>query len=229
MKIPNAIDGIPFEVRPIRGDPAEAQRRAIASMNATKASRPLTRRTAQPAMTLGGRRYLEAELRWQAFLRRRRRRIVADSYRAGDDQLDLARARATRARLRRIPDRRSGRQDLDFAEAVRARLTKREAYVHGSHPTPLGKYTQAEVDRLGREGKALAKGDGSHWFPIALYSDIHNAVAAYRALKPKERNGVHAWIVERARMIGAEHLLPKGMGEPNPGLHPNELERERGS
>ena len=51
MKIPNAIDGIPFEVRPVRGDPAEARRRALASMNATMRARPSLRRTAQPVMT----------------------------------------------------------------------------------------------------------------------------------------------------------------------------------
>jgi hypothetical protein len=103
---------------------------------------------------------------------------------------------------------------LELAKAKRVRLTKREAYVHGSHPTPHGKYTSEEVEQLGLEGKALARGDETHWFPIALYSDIHNAVAAYRQLKPSERDGVHRWIVERARAIGAEHLLPKGMGEP---------------
>ena len=110
-----------------------------------------------------------------------------------------------------------GRQNLDLAKAKRVRLTEREAYVHGSHPTPIGKYTQEEVDQLGREGKALAKGDESRWFPIAVVSDIDNAVAAYRKLAPSERNGVRAERTADALAEQLEWLSGVGIEEENGG------------
>lgn len=146
-------------------------------------------------MTREAWRYWAAEERWRRHLEGK----AGDSHRTGRDQLDLAKAKARRAE-------------------------RREAYVHGSHPTPAGKYSLAEVEQLGKEGKALAKGDGTHWFAIAEYADIHNAVAAYRALKPGERDGVHKWIIERARAIGAEHLLPNGWGTFAEKLGPRETE-----
>jgi hypothetical protein len=153
-------------------------------------------------MTPAARRYLESERAWQRQLRRRRARLVVGLPQSGRDQLDLAKAK-------------------------RARLKQRAAYVTGQDGHPMGRYDAEAVERLGREGKALARGDGSHWFPIVDLRDLHNAIAAYLALKASERNGVRAWIVKRARELGLDEQLPKGWGALNPGLHPNELERER--
>jgi len=90
---------IPWERRPVT-DPAAARATALQSMNAQP--RLGLRRKPQPAMTLSARRYLQAEIRWAAFLRRRKARIVAGSHRSGRDQLDVAKAK--RARLPRRTD-----------------------------------------------------------------------------------------------------------------------------
>jgi hypothetical protein len=113
-----------------------------------------------------------------------------------------------------------------MAKAKRTRLGRdRRAYVHGSEPTPKGKYSDAEIQKLGEQGKAMRKPGGGHWFPNAVANDIPNAVAAYLALPPGAREGVRAWIVKRAREMGLDEQLPKGWGELNPGLHPNEVAR----
>jgi HK97 family phage prohead protease len=120
---------------------------------------------------------------------------------SGRDRLELAAAKAKRTMLRRSAER---------------------AYTHGSDPTPLGKYTAAEVEQLGKEGKALEKGDGTFWFPLKMASDVANCVAAYRELNPKAREGVYRWITLRCRALKLEYLLPKGWGEYSGKLHPNE-------
>jgi hypothetical protein len=156
-------------------------------------------------------RYAEAETRWQRFLRRRRRSGRAD--------LDLAKAR--RSRLRRDDSVQGGTMAVGAAGGAAS-----SAYVVGSDPTPQGKYSPREVQRLGEEGRALPRKGGGYWFPIANSSDIQNAVNAYRGLTPREREGagVLAWIIERARKLGVMHLLPKGWGEPVQKVGPRERE-----
>jgi hypothetical protein len=192
------LDGIPFEVRPVT-DPAAARAAAYRSMNASRQARSQPRRKVPTPHPLDcecvGCSYSRSSAQQGQLERRRRARPRKRTDHTA--RRDLAKAR----------DRRDVREARRIGQAQRA-------YVSGSDPTPLGKYSQEDVDQLGREAKALAKGDGSHWFPIAKHNDVQNAVAAYRKLKPGERNGVHAWIVERARLLNAEHLLPKGMGEP---------------
>jgi hypothetical protein len=100
----------------------------------------------------------------------------------------------------------------DLERAKRARLLRAESYVHGSHPTPLGKYTADEVEQLGKEGKAMPKPGGGFWFPLVSVSDVANCVAAYRALKPSQRDGVREWITKRCRALKIENWLPQGWG-----------------
>jgi hypothetical protein len=80
------------------------------------------------------------------------------------------------------------------------------------------------VQQLGREGKALERPDGTFWFPLVSASDVDNCVAAYRALTPSQRPGVHAWILMRTRLLNIQYLLPKGWDEPVKKLHPRETE-----
>jgi hypothetical protein len=125
----------------------------------------------------------------------------------------------------------SGRHDLDLVRAkciqrdAKAPLSRRaDAYVHGSDPTPLGKYDRETVERLGKESKALQKRDGSFWFPLTAASDVDNCVAAYRALEATERDGVRAWITLRCRLLNLSHMLPQGWDEYSGKLHPRETE-----
>jgi len=78
-------------------------------------------------------------------------------------------------------------------------------------------YTDEQIEQLGREGKAMPKPGGGYWLPIARYADVTAAVAAYRELAPRQREGVYRWITLRARLLKAEHLLPQGWGGTEPG------------
>jgi hypothetical protein len=186
----------PFERRPVcdsRAERAEAKRLAYASM---RASGQAPTRKAKPApLTPDGQAYLEAEQRWER------------------DPARLALLRRPRRMVRR-PQRvdGSGRDLLHLAKAKRARLQRTDACVHGSHPTPQGRYSDDELQKLGERGLALQMPDGSYAYPIVNLADLMNAVAAYERADG-DKTGVRARIVRRAREMGLDYLLPKGWGE----------------
>jgi hypothetical protein len=136
---------------------------------------------------LSARRYLASERRWAPYLARR----GADSHRTGRDVLDLAKARAARHR------RASG------------------AYVHGSHPTPKGRYSADELIQLGKEGKALQLPNGSYGYVVQNLADLMNALAAYKDPRFKNHDGkVRSWIVSRVILLGLVDQLPVGWAQP---------------
>jgi hypothetical protein len=194
--------GLPLEYRPVT-DPAAARAAALQSMNATMATRqtrsrsaPKTRPVRRTALSPSALRYALAEERWQRVLRRRRRSGRAD--------LDLAKARrAALPRLRRDDSTQGGTMAVGAAGGAST-----DAYTDGSHPTPLGVYTQEEVDRLGRAGKALWIGGRFAW-PIANRRDLLNCVAGWRLLRPgKAASEVKAWIKRRAIGMNLEGCMP---------------------
>jgi HK97 family phage prohead protease len=80
-----------------------------------------------------------------------------------------------------------------------------DASVEGEEDEP--RYTDAEIEKLGEEGKALKKPGGGFHYPIADVRDVSNAVKDFNRAKSTEP-GVRAWIVKRARLLKAEHRLP---------------------
>ena len=71
------------------------------------------------------------------------------------------------------------------------------------------KYTQAEINALGRQGKAFRHPDGTYAFPINDREDLSNAIRAVggRARKsPAE--AVRRFIMHRAREMGLSSMIP---------------------
>ena len=92
----------------------------------------------------------------------------------------------------------------------------------------LGRYTPKEVQRLGEAGYALELPDGAFAYPILNSVDLTNALTCYLQAEGGKPPGLHKWIIERANILRLTHLWPKGWGVLDPGLHPNEVEREGG-
>jgi hypothetical protein len=199
----------PFERRPVT-DPAEAKRVALASLAATRTS-PRSRRSARaqrkakPKVLLGaGGTEVEVET-----LIAPSKKLTPSAARYAANETAWAR------RLRRKADgRRSGRDQLDLARAKRARHRRSDAYIDGQDDTPLGAYTQLEVDALGARGEAFQKRDGSYGFVVKTRRDLLNALAAWRQLPSTSARArtealeVKAWIKERAIHLKLEELLP---------------------
>ena len=81
-----------------------------------------------------------------------------------------------------------------------------DASVEGEEDEP--RYTQAEIDKLGAEGKAFKKRDGTFGWPTKDRRDLLNAIQAFGRAKPSEAAAVKAYIKLRARLMGYESLLP---------------------
>ena len=118
------------------------------------------------------------------------------------------------------------RSYMQEARRNRARLTLRahpgsNASVEGKEDSP--RYAQAQIDKLGAEGKAFRKSDGTYGWPIVDGRDVSNAVRDFIRMKPGTRTGIRTWIVKRAHLIGAESRLPEAWrSKAKPGVGPNE-------
>ncbi len=119
------------------------------------------------------------------------------------------------------------------AKANRARVNAgrshpgTDASTEGHEPGP--RYTDAELAKLGAEGKALRKKDGSYGWPIVDRRDLLNALAdlarVAARLSPAERSRVKAWIKLRAVVMSLDRLLPASWYTPVAKLHPSEKDR----
>jgi hypothetical protein len=104
------------------------------------------------------------------------------------------------------------RSYVEEAKATRARLRSRrahpgsEASTDGEEDTP--RYTDAEVQKLGEEGKANKRTDGKYNFPVSDRRDLLNAIKAWGRARPSERASVKAFIKARAAVMALEDLLP---------------------
>ncbi len=97
------------------------------------------------------------------------------------------------------------RSELDIAKARRARLGGRRDYRADDHP----RYTDAQIQKLGEEGKALKRKDGkTYHYPIVNGRDVTNAVRAWGRAVPSEREAVRRWISKRAVRLRVTYRLP---------------------
>lgn len=134
-----------------------------------------------------------------------------------DESLPAVRGRSQVA-VRRKPKSVTGRSHLEIARAYLAKGTRGHpgsaASVEGEEDQP--RYTDAQIQNLGEEGKALKKPVGGYDYPIADGRDVSNAVKAFGRAKPSERAGVRAWIVKRARILAIEGRLPESWSVKSP-------------
>lgn len=71
------------------------------------------------------------------------------------------------------------------------------------------KYTDAQVEALGKEGKAFKNPDGHFSFPIADTADLSNAIQALGRAPDAVRDAVKAYIKGRAEALKATSSLPE--------------------
>ena len=70
------------------------------------------------------------------------------------------------------------------------------------------RYTDDQVEALGKEGKAFPKRDGTYSYPVADRRDLLNAIKAFGRARPSEASALKAWLKTRARVMRLESLLP---------------------
>ena len=90
---------------------------------------------------------------------------------------------------------------VETAKARRAAVMTGEARA-GS------KYSQADIDKLGKEGKAHKAADGHYHFPIDDHEDVKNAVRALGRAPASERPSIRRFIMKRAAALKATYLIP---------------------
>lgn len=71
------------------------------------------------------------------------------------------------------------------------------------------KYTDAQVEALGKEGKAFKKPDGHYSFPVDDAGDLENAIQALGRAPEAVRDAVKAYIKKRAEALKATDKLPE--------------------
>ena len=69
-------------------------------------------------------------------------------------------------------------------------------------------YSQAEVDELGKAGKAFKNPDGHYSFPIANRSDLLNAIHATGRSGLADKAPLRKYIIARAKALNASRLIP---------------------
>jgi hypothetical protein len=75
-------------------------------------------------------------------------------------------------------------------------------------PALAARYTYAEIQALGKEGKAHKRKDGKYNFPIVDRRDLLDAILAVGGTGAGERFSVKRWIVYRARLLGMKSDVP---------------------
>jgi len=75
------------------------------------------------------------------------------------------------------------------------------------------RYTQAEVDALGAEGKAFRRKNGTYAWPLADRRDLLNALAQWNP-GVDEALAVKQFIRARAIVMGWDEALPKSWYTP---------------
>lgn len=71
------------------------------------------------------------------------------------------------------------------------------------------KYTDAQVEALGKEGKAFKNPDGHYSFPVDDLTDLANAIQALGRAPEAVRDAVKAYIKKRAEALKATDKLPE--------------------
>ncbi|HEY2181317.1 MAG TPA: HK97 family phage prohead protease [Solirubrobacteraceae bacterium] len=127
---------------------------------------------------------------------------------ASRSAVDLARARRARhGGSRRPASFRRAEVVGSHVEIAKARAARRSRA--GASTPPTDRYTDAEIAKLGEEGKALAKKDASGYaWPMADALDVAQAVKAFPGVPQSEREHVRRWIVANAHSLKVVTLLP---------------------
>jgi HK97 family phage prohead protease len=100
--------------------------------------------------------------------------------------------------------------DNDGDEAARslyAPLAMYDARARLAALESRAKYDAHEIDAMGAKGEAFKNSDGSYSFPIADAEDVRNAVRA-TGRSGSDHNAVRAYIIKRARQLGALDAIP---------------------
>jgi HK97 family phage prohead protease len=85
-------------------------------------------------------------------------------------------------------------------------------------------YTDAEVEALGKEGKAFKNPDGHYSFPIDTDADLANAIQALGRAPDAVRDAVKAYIKKRAEDLKATDKLPEDWRSEEPETEHRELQ-----
>ena len=73
------------------------------------------------------------------------------------------------------------------------------------------KYTQDQVDALGKKGQALKNPDGHYSYPIADTDDLANAIKAV-GRGGADHDNIRAYVIKRAKALGASDQIPDSWG-----------------
>jgi HK97 family phage prohead protease len=80
--------------------------------------------------------------------------------------------------------------------------------IPGEQRADAGKYTDADVERLGHEGNAHPRASGGFHFPIDSIKDLHDAILAIGRAPESERASIRRFIMKRAAELNASYLVP---------------------
>jgi len=69
------------------------------------------------------------------------------------------------------------------------------------------KYTQDEIDALGKKGQAFKDADGSYSYPIADEDDLKNAIRAV-GRGNADHDAIRKYVIKRAKALGSSDLIP---------------------
>jgi HK97 family phage prohead protease len=95
---------------------------------------------------------------------------------------------------------------VEIAKAYAVKGTRAATMPAHAHVAP--RYSYAEIQALGKEGKAHKRKDGKYNFPIVDERDLLDAVYSIGKTPPAERLSVKRWIVYRARLLGLKSHVP---------------------
>ena len=73
----------------------------------------------------------------------------------------------------------------------------------------MAKYTQAQIEKLGKEGKAFKNPDGHYSYPIADVDDLSRAIKAV-GRSSASHAAVRRYIIGRAKAFGKANVIPHG-------------------
>ncbi len=103
------------------------------------------------------------------------------------------------------------RSHLELAESykVKGTTTARKPTAAGTRSRWEARaYSQAQIDQLGKAGKAHKARDGHYAFPVNSKEDVENAVKAVGRAPEGERGSIRRFIMLRARELSASALIP---------------------
>jgi HK97 family phage prohead protease len=102
-----------------------------------------------------------------------------------------------------------------------ARLSRAQLAPH----SPPRRYSSAEVQALGKAGKAFKKVNGVYAWPIVDEEDLRNAIHAIGRAPKSEVLAVKRWILFSAERVGRKGMVPSGWWDEVAAKSPHGLPR----